>query len=88
MCVNPDHLELLFGSYITQHSMKIHRCLLLQILSVSINEGVAAIPEKYKKHVKLLRKAEANEYSLNKEQNSYNDLLETLMLSCKMYKMN
>ena len=62
--------------------------MLQQILSVSINEGVAAIPEKYKKHDKSLRKAEANEYSLNKEQTSYNDLLETLMLSCKMYKMN
>jgi len=68
--------------------MKVHGCLLQQIFSVSIYEGVVAISEKYKKHVKLFRKAEANEYSLNKEQTSYDDLLETLMLSCKMYKMN
>lgn len=68
--------------------MKVHGCLLQQIFSVSIYQGVVAIPEKYKKHVKLFRKAEANEYSLNKEQTSYDDLLETLMLSCKMYKMN
>jgi hypothetical protein len=64
--------------------MKIHGSMLQQILSVSINEGVAEISEKYKKHDKSLRKAEANEYSLNKEQTSYNDLLETLMPSCKM----
>ena len=68
--------------------MKVHGWLLQQIFSVSINEGVVAIPEKYKKHVKLFRKAEANEYSLNKEQTSYDDLLETLMLSYNMYKMN
>jgi len=68
--------------------MKVHGCLLQQIFSVSIYQRVVAIPEKYKKHVKLFRKAEANEYSLNKEQTSYDDLLETLMLSCKMYKMN
>jgi hypothetical protein len=42
---------------------------------VSINEGLVAIPEKYEKHVKLLRKAKANEYSLNKEQTSYTGCL-------------
>jgi hypothetical protein len=34
-----------------------------------------------------LRTAYAKEYSLDKEQTSYNDSLDALRLACKMYKM-
>jgi hypothetical protein len=68
--------------------MKIHGCLFQFIFSVSINEVLVAIPEKYEKQVKLLRKANANEYSLNKEQTSYNDLLDAQRLRLKGFNIN
>jgi hypothetical protein len=37
--------------------------------------------EKYEKLIITLRTAQANEYSLDKEQTSYDDLLHALMLS-------
>jgi hypothetical protein len=44
-----------------------------------------AIPEKYEKLIISLRTAQANEYSLDKDQTSYNDLLDALRLSLKGY---
>jgi hypothetical protein len=50
-----------------------------------VNEGLLAIPEKYEKLIISLRTAQAREYSLNKEQTSYDDLLDALRLSLKGY---
>jgi len=50
-----------------------------------INEGYLAIPEQYEKLIISLRTTQAKEYSLDKEQTSYDDLLDALRLSLKGY---
>ena len=52
-----------------------------------INKGYLAIPEKFDKIIVSLRTAQAKEYSLDKEQTSYNDLLDALRLSLKGYNI-
>lgn len=52
-----------------------------------INKDYLAIPEKYEKLITSLRTAYAREYSLDKEQTSYNDLLDVLRLSLKGYSI-
>jgi hypothetical protein len=49
---------------------------MLSHLYLMINKGYLAIPEKYDKLIVSLRTAQAKEYSLDKEQTSYNDLLD------------
>lgn len=51
------------------------------------NGEYLAIPEKYDKLIVSLRTAQTNEYSLHKEQTSYDDLLDALRLSLKGYKI-
>ena len=46
---------------------------------------VKLIPEKYEKLIISLRTTQAKEYSLDKEQTSYDDLLDALRLSLKGY---
>jgi hypothetical protein len=53
-----------------------------------INKEYLAIPEKYDKLIVSLRTAQAKEYSLDKEQTSYDDLLDSLRLSLKGYSVN
>jgi hypothetical protein len=48
-----------------------------------INEGYLAIPEQHEKLIINLRTTLAKEYSLAKEQTSYDDLLGPLRLSLK-----
>jgi len=50
-----------------------------------INECNLAIPEKYEKLIISLRIAQAKEYSGNKEQTSYNDLVDALRLALRGY---
>jgi hypothetical protein len=52
-----------------------------------VNKEYLAIPEKFDKLILSLRTAYANEYSLDKEQTSYDDLFDALRLSLKAYKM-
>jgi len=52
-----------------------------------INEGYLGEPEKYEKLIVSLRTAQAKEYSLDKEQTSYDDLLDALRLSLKGYNI-
>jgi hypothetical protein len=52
-----------------------------------INKEYLAIPEKYDKLIVSLRTAQAKEYSLDKEQTSYDDLLDGLRLSLKGYNI-
>ncbi len=54
-------------------------------LYLNINKGYLAIPEKYDKLIVSLMTAQAKEYSLDKEQTSYDDLLDALRLSLKGY---
>jgi hypothetical protein len=50
-----------------------------------INKEYLAIPEEYDKLIVSLRTAQAKEYSLDKENTSYDDLLDALRLSLKGY---
>ena len=52
-----------------------------------INRKYLAIPEKYDKLIISLRTAQAKEYSLDKEQTSYNVVLDALRLSLKGYNI-
>lgn len=52
-----------------------------------VNEGYLAIPQKYDKLIVSLRTAQAKEYSLDKKQTIYDDLLDALRLSLKGYKV-
>ena len=60
---------------------------MLSHLYLMINKGYLAIPEKFDKIIVSLRTAQAKEYSLDKEQTSYNDLLDALRLSLKGYNI-
>lgn len=58
---------------------------MLSHLYLMINKEYLAIPEKFEKLIISLRTAHAKEYSLDKEQTSYDDLLYALRLSLKAY---
>ena len=60
---------------------------MLYHLYLMINEGYLAIPEKYEKLIISLRTAQAKEYSLDKQQTSYDDSLDALRLSLKGYSI-
>ncbi len=59
---------------------------MLSHLHMLVNKEYLAIPEQHDKLIISLRTAYAKEYSLDKEQSSYNDSLDALRLACKMYK--
>ena len=52
-----------------------------------INKEYLAIPEKFDKLIVSLRTAYAKEYSLDKEQTSYDDMIDALRLSLKGYNI-
>jgi hypothetical protein len=61
---------------------------MLSHLHVMINKNYLAIPKQYDKLITSLRTAYATEYNLDKEQTSYNDLLDALRLGLKGYTIN
>ncbi len=77
--VSPEIMKVLPVNFTTEHKS------MLSHLHVMVNKGYLAIPEKYDKLIVYLRTAQAREYSLDKEQTSYNDLLDGLRLSLKGY---
>jgi hypothetical protein len=52
-----------------------------------VNKNYLAIPKEHDKLITSLRTAHATEYSLNKDQTSYHDLLDALRLSLKGYQI-
>ncbi len=72
-------MEILQVNFGTEHKQ------MLSHLYLMINKGYLAIPEKYDKLIVSLRTAQ---YSLDKEQTSYDDLLDGLRLSLKGYTIN
>ena len=52
-------------------------------LAMLFNEEYMAIPEKYDKLIVSLKTAVVNEYTLDKETTSYNDLFDAMRLSLK-----
>lgn len=59
---------------------------MLSHLHVIVNKGHLAIPDKYENLIASLGTVHAKDYSLDKEQTSYDDLLDALRLSLKGYK--
>ena len=60
---------------------------MLSNLHAVVSKGYLAIDPKFDKLLTSLRTAYANEYSLDKEQTSYDDILEALRLSLKGYNI-
>ncbi len=79
---NPEVWKVLPVNFATDHKN------MLSHLHMLINKEYLAIPKEHDKLIISLRTAYAREYSLDKEQSSYNDSLDALRLACKMYKMN
>jgi hypothetical protein len=79
--VSPHNNHIIPVNFTTEHKQ------MLSHLHVMINKGYLAIPSKYEKLITSLRTAYAREYSLDKEQTSYNDLLDALRLSMKGYNI-
>jgi hypothetical protein len=79
--MNPETDEIIGVNFSTdQKSMLSH-------LYLMVNEGYLAISPKFEKLIISLRTAQANEYSLDKKQTSYDDLLDALRLSLKGYNI-
>jgi hypothetical protein len=55
--------------------------------AIQDTQGYLAIPSKYNKLIVSLRTCYAKEYSLDKEQTSYNDSLDALRLSLRGYQI-
>jgi hypothetical protein len=60
---------------------------LLSHLHVIVSKGYLAIPEKHDKLITSLRTAYSKELNLDKNQTSYDDLLDGLRLSLKDYNI-
>jgi len=79
--VNPELMKIIPVAFVAEHKR------MLSHLHVMVNKGYLAIPQKYEKLITSLRTAYASEYSLNKDQTSYNDLLDGLRLSLKAFQI-
>jgi hypothetical protein len=79
--VDPEDSRVIPVNFVTEHKN------MLSSLHTFINKEYLAIPEKFDKLLISLKTAVAKEYSLDKEQTFYDDLLDALRLSLKGYKM-
>jgi hypothetical protein len=77
--VSPETMRVIPVNFVTEHKH------LLSHLLVVLSKGYLAIPERYDKLITSLRTAFAKELTLDKEQTSYDDLLDALRLSLKGY---
>jgi hypothetical protein len=78
---SPESMRVVPVNFSTDHKS------MLSHLHMVITKGYLAIPEKHDKLIISLRTAWARELSLDKEQTSYNDLLDALRLSLKGYNI-
>jgi hypothetical protein len=79
--INPELMRICPVNFTSEHKK------MLSHLHVMVNKGYLAIPEKYEKLITSLRTAYAHDYSLNKDQTSYNDSLDALRLSLKAFQI-
>jgi hypothetical protein len=79
--VSPDTMRIIPVNFQTDHKQ------MLSHLHLMITKCYLAIPAKYDKLIISLRTAYANEYTLDKNQTSYNDLFDALRLSLKGYQI-
>ena len=73
--VSPELMKIIPVNFTTEHKS------MLSHLHVMMNKNYLAIPKQHEKLITSLRTAYAREYSLDKEQTSYNDSLDALRLS-------
>jgi hypothetical protein len=76
-----ENMKILPVNFQTDHKQ------MLSHLHLMITKNYLAIPAKYDKLIISLRMAWARELSLDKDQTSYNDLLDALRLSLKSYSI-
>jgi hypothetical protein len=79
--VNPELMKIIPVNFQTEHKK------MLSHLHVMVNKNYLAIPKEHEKLITSLRTAYAREYSLDKEQTSYDDSLDALRLSLKGYNI-
>jgi hypothetical protein len=79
--VSPHSNRVLPVNFATEHKQ------MLSNLHLFANKEYLCIPKQHDKLIISLRTAIANEYTLDKEETSYDDLLDALRLSLKAYKM-
>lgn len=79
--VSPELMKIIPVNFTTEHKS------MLSHLHVMINKNYLAIPKQHEKLITSLRTAYAIEYSLDKEQTSYDDILDALRLSLKSYNI-
>lgn len=56
-------------------------------MAMLFNQNHVAVPEKFDKLIISLKTCTVNEYTLDKESTSYDDLLDAMRLSLKAYKI-
>lgn len=80
--ISPESMKVCPVNFSTEHKQ------MLSHLAMLVSKEYLCIPKQFDKLEIALRTAYANEYSLDKERSSYNDLTDALRLSCKMFKIN
>ena len=80
--ISPESMKVLPVNFGTEHKE------LLSHLHVILTKGYLAIPQKHDKLITSLRTAWVKELTLDKEQTSYDDLLDALRLSMMGYEVN
>ncbi|TLX84655.1 MAG: hypothetical protein E6L04_06530 [Thaumarchaeota archaeon] len=83
--VSPEIMKIIPVNFTTEHKQMLSH--LQSHLHVMINKNYLAIPKQFDKLITSLRTAYAREYNLDKEQTSYDDLLDALRLSLKGYQI-
>lgn len=79
--VSPHSNKIIPVNFASEHKKMISH------LAMLFNEEYMAVPEKFDKLIVALKTAVVNEYSLDKELSSYNDLTDALRLSLRCFKI-
>ena len=79
--MSPELVKIIPVNFNTQHKN------MLGNLHAVVSKGYLAIDPQYDKLLTSLRTAYANELTLDKDQSSFNDLLDALRLSLKGYNI-
>ena len=78
---NANNMNIIPVSFNSEHKE------LLSHLAMIVSKSYLCLPKQFDKMEIALRTAYADEYSLNKDKSSYNDLTDSLRLACKQYKI-
>ena len=79
--IDPENMKVIPVNFSTEHKN------MLSHLHLMVNKEYLAIPEKFDKLIVSLRTAYAKEYSLDKEQTTYDDLIDACRLALNGYNI-